>query len=158
MVAPLSQQHQSREDSDRRLLQKVAAGDREAFRELYVVYHRRLARFLVRLTRRYEVAEEIINDTLWVVWRKAGEFRGDSRISTWIMGIAYRRALKTLRCSNCPSNSAWRWNMPTGTGIPARRSPRLWIARPTPLRHACSTLAPSCARCCPNSPAWSPEP
>ena len=88
MVAPLSQQHQSREDSDRRLLDKVAAGDREAFRELYVVYHRRLARFLVRLTRRYEVAEEVINDTLWVVWRKAGEFRGDSRISTWILSPA----------------------------------------------------------------------
>jgi RNA polymerase sigma-70 factor (ECF subfamily) len=31
------------------------------------------------------------------VWRKAGDFRGDSRVSTWIMGIAYRRALKTLR-------------------------------------------------------------
>jgi RNA polymerase sigma-70 factor (ECF subfamily) len=97
MIAPLSHQQQGREDSDRRLLDRVAAGDREAFRELYLVYHRRLARFLVRLTRRYEVAEEIINDTLWVVWRKAGEFRGESRISTWIMGIAYRRALKTLR-------------------------------------------------------------
>jgi len=97
VIAPLSHLQQGREDSDRRLLDKVAAGDREAFRELYVVYHRRLARFLVRLTRRYEVAEEIINDTLWVVWRKAGEFRGESRVSTWIMGIAYRRALKTLR-------------------------------------------------------------
>jgi len=75
----------------------VARGDREAFRELYIVYHRRLARFLMRLTRRYEVAEEIINDTMWVVWRKAGDFRGDSRVSTWIMGIAYRRALKALR-------------------------------------------------------------
>lgn len=97
MNAPLSQQQQAREDSDRRLLDKVAARDREAFRELYIVYHRRLARFLVRLTRRYELAEEIINDTLMVVWRKAGEFRGDSRVSTWVMGIAYRRALKTLR-------------------------------------------------------------
>jgi len=97
MIAPLSRQHQLREDVDRRLLDRVMARDREAFRELYIVYHRRLARFLVRLTRRYELAEEIINDTMWVVWRKAGEFRGDSRVSTWIMGIAYRRALKTLR-------------------------------------------------------------
>ncbi len=97
MTAPISLLQQQREDSDRRLLAKVAARDREAFRELYIIYHRRLARFLVRLTRRYELAEEIINDTLWVVWRKAGDFRGDSRVSTWIMGIAYRRALKTLR-------------------------------------------------------------
>jgi RNA polymerase sigma-70 factor (ECF subfamily) len=97
MNAPTSLLQQQREDGDRRLLAKVAARDREAFRELYIIYHRRLARFLVRLTRRYELAEEIINDTLWVVWRKAAEFRGDSRVSTWIMGIAYRRALKTLR-------------------------------------------------------------
>ena len=97
MTAPISLLQQQREDSDRRLLAKVAARDREAFRELYIIYHRRLARFLVRLTRRYELAEEIINDTLWVVWRKAADFRGDSRVSTWIMGIAYRRALKTLR-------------------------------------------------------------
>ena len=97
MRMPASHQQQAREDSDRKLLDLVAEGDREAFRELYIVYHRRLARFLVRLTRRYEIAEEIINDTLMVVWRKARDFRGDSRISTWIMGIAYRRALKTLR-------------------------------------------------------------
>ena len=97
MTAPASHQQQAREDSDRRLLDRVVEGDREAFRELYIVYHRRLARFLVRLTRRYEIAEEVINDTLMVVWRKARDFRGDSRISTWIMGIAYRRALKTLR-------------------------------------------------------------
>jgi RNA polymerase sigma-70 factor, ECF subfamily len=96
MAAATSQQHQARDEGDRRLLARVAAGDREAFRELYIIYHRRLARFLTRLTRQYEVAEEVINDTLWVVWRKAGDFRGDSRVSTWIMGIAYRRALKAL--------------------------------------------------------------
>jgi len=82
---------------DRDVLDKVAAGDREALRELYLIYHRRLARFLTRFTRRHDLIEEIINDTLWVVWRKASEFRGDSRLSTWIMGIAYRCALKALR-------------------------------------------------------------
>jgi RNA polymerase sigma-70 factor, ECF subfamily len=97
MPAQSNPQHATRELSERQLLARVAAQDREAFRELYIAYHRRLARFLMRLTRRYELTEEIINDTLWVVWRKAGEFRGDSRISTWIMGIAYRRTLKALR-------------------------------------------------------------
>jgi len=79
------------------LLNRVVAGDRDAFRDLYIAYHRRLARFLTRLTRHYELAEEIINDTMWVVWRRAGKFRGDSRVSTWIIGIAYRRALKSLK-------------------------------------------------------------
>jgi RNA polymerase sigma-70 factor (ECF subfamily) len=97
MSAPPSHQQQQRDDSDRLLLDRVVAGDRDAFRDLYIAYHRRLARFLTRLTRRYELAEEIINDTMWVVWRRAGKFRGDSRVSTWIIGIAYRRALKSLK-------------------------------------------------------------
>jgi RNA polymerase sigma-70 factor, ECF subfamily len=84
-------------DRERELVFKVGAGDRDAFRELYLRYHRRLARFLTRLTHRQEDAEEIINDTLWIVWQRAGEFRDASPVSTWIMGIAYRRALNMIR-------------------------------------------------------------
>jgi RNA polymerase sigma-70 factor, ECF subfamily len=82
------------------LLRLTALRDREAFRELYLAYHRRLGRFLMRMTFRHDVIEEVINDTMWTVWRKAGEFRGESQVSTWIVGIAYRRALKALRASH----------------------------------------------------------
>jgi RNA polymerase sigma-70 factor (ECF subfamily) len=88
-----------KEQNDRELLEKIARGDREALRGMYLLYQRRLSGFLLRLTRRRDVVEEVINDTLYVVWCKASEFRGDSRLSTWIMGIAYRCALKTLRRS-----------------------------------------------------------
>ncbi len=81
------------------LIARIAQGDRRAFEELYNLYHRRMARFLMRLTRRHEVAEEVINDTFWVVWRKAGDFRGDSQPSTWILGIAYRKARSAFRAS-----------------------------------------------------------
>jgi RNA polymerase sigma-70 factor (ECF subfamily) len=50
----------------------------------------------MRLTRERQVTEEVINDTMMVVWQHAADFRGASRVSTWILGIAYRRALKTL--------------------------------------------------------------
>jgi RNA polymerase sigma-70 factor, ECF subfamily len=81
------------------LIARIADGDRRALEELYNLYHRRMARFLTRLTRRYDLAEEVINDTFWVVWRKAGEFRGDSQPSTWILGIAYRKARSAFRAS-----------------------------------------------------------
>jgi RNA polymerase sigma-70 factor (ECF subfamily) len=81
------------------LIARVAEGDRKAFEELYHLYHRRMARFLTRLTRRYDLAEEVINDTFWVVWRKAHTFRGDSQPSTWILGIAYRKARNAFRAS-----------------------------------------------------------
>ncbi len=85
------------DNAERALLQRMAQGDREALAALYRPYHRRLARFLSRMTRRADVIDEVVNDCFWIVWQKAGSFRGDSRVSTWIMGIAYRCALKCLR-------------------------------------------------------------
>jgi RNA polymerase sigma-70 factor, ECF subfamily len=79
------------------LIARIAEHDRKALEELYYLYHRRMARFLTRLTRRYDLAEEIINDTFYVVWRKARSFRGDSQPSTWLLGIAYRTARNALR-------------------------------------------------------------
>jgi RNA polymerase sigma-70 factor (ECF subfamily) len=85
------------DERDRALIERIARLDRAALKELYLLYHRRLARFLTRVTSRYDLAEEIINDTFWVVWQRAGDFRGASHVSTWIMGIAYRRGLKALK-------------------------------------------------------------
>ncbi len=87
----------SARERDNDLLVAVAAGNRQALEELYLGYHRRLARFLSRFTPRYENVEEIINDTFMVVWQSAKDFRYASQVSTWIIGIAYRTALKSLR-------------------------------------------------------------
>jgi RNA polymerase sigma-70 factor (ECF subfamily) len=78
-------------------LQAVAHGDRAAFERLYLHHHPRLARFLKRHTGRAELVDEIINETLWAVWRGASEFRGDSKVGTWIIGISYRCLMKSLR-------------------------------------------------------------
>ena len=87
----------SAKEQDNALLVAVAAGDRKALEELYLSYHRRLSRFLSRFTPRYENIEEIINDTFMVVWQSAKDFRRASQVSTWIIGIAYRTALKSFR-------------------------------------------------------------
>jgi RNA polymerase sigma-70 factor, ECF subfamily len=87
------------EERERALLAAVANRDRASFEALYKLYHRPLERFLFRMSVGPELAGEVINDTFWVVWRNAARFRGESRVSTWIMGIAYRRALKALQRS-----------------------------------------------------------
>ena len=84
-------------DHDSGLLARIAAKDRQALEALYLGYHRRLARFLSRFTQSYENVEEIINDTFMVVWRRADDFRWESQVSSWIFGIAYRTALKSIR-------------------------------------------------------------
>ncbi|MCR4469785.1 MULTISPECIES: RNA polymerase sigma factor [unclassified Burkholderia] len=88
---------------DAALLQRISAADKSALAALYRAYHRRLVRFLGRFTRRDDVIEEVINDTFMIVWQKAGEFRGQSRVSTWLMGIAYRVTLKALRQGGLPA-------------------------------------------------------
>jgi RNA polymerase sigma-70 factor (ECF subfamily) len=81
---------------DAALMQRIVAGERGAFETLYRAYVTRLDRFLQRMLRRQPVVEEVINDTMYVVWHRAQQYSGGSKASTWIFGIAYRRALKAL--------------------------------------------------------------
>jgi RNA polymerase sigma-70 factor (ECF subfamily) len=84
------------------LIALVASGDRAAFEKLYLAHHDRLSRFLARFIRSRENREEIINSTFMVVWRNARHFRHASRLSTWIAGIGYRTALKSIRDTKQP--------------------------------------------------------
>ncbi|WP_107314161.1 RNA polymerase sigma factor [Burkholderia metallica] len=90
------------DDKDRALLKRVGTGDRDALAQLYRCYHRRLVRFLNRFTRNDALIEEVVNDSFMIAWQKASEFRGESRVSTWLMGIAYRVTLKALRQNGQP--------------------------------------------------------
>lgn len=78
-------------------LQAAGTGDRAAFEQLYRHFRPRLTRFIQRCCSRPHLAEEAVNDALWVVWRSAAHFRGESRVTTWVHGIAYRCMLKALR-------------------------------------------------------------
>lgn len=78
------------------LLRRVAARDRKAFEALYGLYYRRLFAYLLKLTRRAEMVEEVLNDVMFAIWTAAPRFDGRSRASTWIFGIAYHKAMKAL--------------------------------------------------------------
>lgn len=84
------------EHDDNLWLERVAGGDRAAFERLYRGYYPRVFGYVLRVCRRPELVEEVVNDTLLTVWRSAGSFDGRSRVSTWIFGIAYRKTLKRL--------------------------------------------------------------
>ena len=79
---------------EREALARVAAGDLQAFERLYRSYQPRLTRFLTTLLRRPQLIEEVLDDTMMVVWQTADRFRGSSKPSTWIFAIAYRKAHK----------------------------------------------------------------
>lgn len=78
----------------------AVAGERmDAFEKLYELYQPKLARFLDRMLRRPAAVEEVLDDTMLIVWRKAHTFNPAAKVSTWIFGIAYRQALAALRAS-----------------------------------------------------------
>jgi RNA polymerase sigma-70 factor (ECF subfamily) len=79
------------------LMGRVAAEQMDPFEGLYRLYHPRQVRFLEGMTRRPALVEEILDDTMLVVWRRAHTYMPTAKVSTWIFGIAYRQALKALR-------------------------------------------------------------
>lgn len=109
-------------------LRGVARGDRVAFERLYLHHHGRLARFLARHTARRDLVDEIVNETLWAVWLGAKDFRGDAKVATWIIGIAYRRLLKALRDRPEPFEpSAVAEDLAGDAGEAERRELRDWV-------------------------------
>jgi RNA polymerase sigma factor (sigma-70 family) len=93
-IRPRTESVTPRTLDERELLERVKARDVDAFERLYRIYQPRLARFLINLVRRPQLVEEVLDDTMMVVWQTAGSFRGTSKLSTWVFAIAYRKALK----------------------------------------------------------------
>lgn len=81
--------------NERDLLAETAAGNVEAFEKLYQLYFSRLYQFIFHIVKRHDCIEEIINDVMYVVWKKAFTYDQVCRPSTWILGIAYLKSLKS---------------------------------------------------------------
>jgi RNA polymerase sigma-70 factor (ECF subfamily) len=124
MTSQAATLHRDHDESG--LLRRVAQRDRAAFEALYAEYLPRLQRFLSRMTWRAELRDELVNDTLWIVWQKAGDFRGASLVSTWIFGIAYRCALKALSRER-PSAPGSAEDIADGADEPGLAEQRDWI-------------------------------
>jgi RNA polymerase sigma-70 factor, ECF subfamily len=77
--------------------------DRTAFAELFGYYAPRVKSYLMRLGADGAVAEEITQDVMVTVWRKAGLFdRSQASVSTWIFRIARNRRIDVFRRTKRP--------------------------------------------------------
>ena len=86
-----------RSRSDAALIEAVAGGDRGAMQVLYARHHVRIYRFLLRLTSDASLAEELVSDVFFAVWRDAARFAGKSEPSTWMLAIARHKAFTVLK-------------------------------------------------------------
>jgi RNA polymerase sigma-70 factor (ECF subfamily) len=85
------------DEEARALLRRVAQGDQAAYRVLYELMAGRMYAFLRRMLSNSATADEVFSDAFYEVWRLAGQFRGDSKVMTWALGIARNKALMAIR-------------------------------------------------------------
>ena len=80
------------------LMAAVAKGDQAAFERLYVATRAKLYGVALRILRRSDLADEVIQETYLKIWHNAGSF--DPKLATpitWMVAIARTRALDLIR-------------------------------------------------------------
>jgi RNA polymerase sigma-70 factor (ECF subfamily) len=74
--------------ADEELLRRFNEGDADAFEELVRRYERPLYNFILRSVRRRERADELLQDVFLKIVQRSQDFKGNSKLSTWLYTIA----------------------------------------------------------------------
>jgi RNA polymerase sigma-70 factor (ECF subfamily) len=83
--------------SDTELLRRHVAGDSDAFGELFRRHRDRLWAVALRTVCDPEEAADALQDAMISAFRRAGDFRGDSAVTTWLHRIVINACLDRLR-------------------------------------------------------------
>lgn len=81
----------------RQLLSRCARRDESALVELHRLLARRIHAFAWQRLRNEEEAQTVVVDTLHEVWKSAARFRGESLVTTWVLGIARFKSMELRR-------------------------------------------------------------
>src|SRR3990172_2608146 len=79
-------------DPDLALIHAISAGDAQALQCLYERHGAGLLSFLIDRLHDRHCAEEVLQDVMLAVWKGARAFRGECKVSTWLLSIARRQA------------------------------------------------------------------
>jgi RNA polymerase sigma-70 factor, ECF subfamily len=83
--------------TDFELAQKAAAGEIDAFEELYRRHFRRVYALALRMTGSPEEAEDLAQETFTHLYNKIGSFRGESAFTTWLHRMTVNQVLMHFR-------------------------------------------------------------
>jgi RNA polymerase sigma-70 factor, ECF subfamily len=78
----------SEEHEEAQFVARLVARDEGAFNELVITYQRRVFALVFRMLGRREEAEDLAQEVFVQVFKAIDQFRGDSKLSTWIYRIA----------------------------------------------------------------------
>jgi RNA polymerase sigma-70 factor (ECF subfamily) len=78
----------SEDETEAQFVARLVARDESAFNELVVTYQRRVFALVYRMLGRREEAEDLAQEVFVQVFKAIDQFRGESKLSTWIYRIA----------------------------------------------------------------------
>jgi RNA polymerase sigma-70 factor (ECF subfamily) len=79
------------------LLARARRGEPGAFEQLYRLFERPVFTLALRLTGQREEAQDVLQDTMFKLYDRLGEFRAESPFWGWLRQIAVNEALMHLR-------------------------------------------------------------
>ena len=108
-LRPAAQSGRARPDGppDAELLQRHLAGDQDAFGALFLRHKDRLWAVALRIVCDPDDAADALQDAMISAFRRAGDFRGDSAITTWMHRIVVNASLDLLRRKASNRSVSW---------------------------------------------------
>jgi RNA polymerase sigma-70 factor, ECF subfamily len=83
---------------DQALIAAIAAGDSHALEQLYDRYAIVVYRVALRMLKNRELAEEVVQEVFWRIWRRGASFTNErGRVTQWLFGIAHNLCIDELR-------------------------------------------------------------
>ncbi|HET9222008.1 MAG TPA: sigma-70 family RNA polymerase sigma factor, partial [Roseiflexaceae bacterium] len=86
--------------TDETLLTMIARRDPDALAALYDRHAQTVYNLIARIVQEPGTADEVLQDTFWQVWQKAGEFHRSGTAAAWLYRIARNKSLDQLRRLN----------------------------------------------------------
>lgn len=82
---------------EKALLEKLGQGDRKALKEFFDTYYSSIKAFVMRIVKDPMMAESVASDVILEVIKVADTFQGNSKLRTWVLGIAKFKAYDEMR-------------------------------------------------------------
>ena len=132
-------------DGDERAwVEGLRGGDPAAFDQVFAAYRRRLYAYLVRMTRRRDLAEDLLQEAFLRLAQHATRLAADTRLGPWLFTVAHRLVVSWARAQAVRAQLAG--DLPQGEASGNERSPLEAVAdsqSQLALERAFAALAPA---------------
>ena len=88
--------------NDAELIKQILNGNMSAFSYLVSIHQKLVLHIVRRMVLSDDEAADICQDVFVKVYQKLGEFRGQSKLSTWIASVAYHHAKPPAQAQAAP--------------------------------------------------------